>query len=91
MQVSFWSSVSNALGIGRTGPGARDQQIKQHVANLKNDNPDMRRSAAWSLGKIKPPAREAIGPLTESANKDPVEAVRHSAQWALKSISGQKS
>jgi len=55
---------------------------------LQDALPDRRRSAAWSLGKMKPVATTAIAPLEQVAEKDPDVSVRHSAQWALKRIRG---
>ena len=52
--------------------------------DLKDPSPDRRRSAAWTLGKIKPPPKAAIEALEALAEKDPDLRVRHSAQWALK-------
>jgi len=85
---SFWSSLARSLGISKQGAGPRERQIQQYLADLRDSNDDRRRSAAWSLGKMKPPPKEAIAALTDAANKDTSPFVRQSAQWALRVIKG---
>ena len=85
---SLWDSVARALGLGKTGTSARDAEIQKCLMDLKDPLPDHRRSAAWTLGKFKPPPKGAVEALTALAEKDPDVSVRHSAQWALKAIRG---
>ena len=66
----------------------RDKEIDKLIADLKDPLPDRRRSAAWSLGKMKPVPKAAIESLAEIAQKDPDLSVRRSADWALKAIRG---
>ena len=90
VQVSFWDSVTRALGIQAGGLGlGREGKIRRLIADLKNPLVDARRSAAWSLGKLKPPPKEAIGEL-EKAAKDQDINVRHAAEWALNILKGKK-
>ena len=85
---AFWVPLLRALGFDKGGPSKRDKQIEKLITDLKDPIPDRRRSAAWSLGKMKPVAKAAIEPLAEIGEKDPDIAVRRSAQWALKQIRG---
>ena len=85
---AFWMRLIRALGLEKSGLLPRDKKIEQLIADLKDPLPDRRRSAAWSLGKIKPVAKAAVEPLAVLAEKDPDIGVRRSAQWALKAIRG---
>ena len=85
---SFWTSLIRTLGLEKSAVSPRDKEIEKYINDLKDPLPDRRRSAAWSLGKMKPVATAAIGPLDEVAQKDPDSGVRNSAQWALKRIRG---
>ena len=90
-QSSIWQSLAKALGIHRTlADGARELRIRKHVLDLQSHMDDMRRSAAWSLAKITPPAVEALDFLARVAEKDPSEIVRHSAKWSMDVIRGKK-
>jgi HEAT repeat protein len=86
---SFFMRVVRALGLDKAAKPKRDMEIERLIGDLKDPLPDRRRSAAWSLGKLKPVATAAIEPLVEVAEKDPDVSVRHSAQWALKAIRGK--
>ena len=85
MADSFWQSLARSLGLAPKA--TRETTIQKYLADLKSSNPDVRRSAAWSLGKMKPPPKEAVQALTD-ATQDPSEFVRRSANWALKIIRG---
>jgi len=85
---SFWMRMMRTLGLDKARLSPRDKKIEQLIADLKDPVADRRRSAAWSLGKIKPVPKDAIEPLAQMAEKDPDLGVRHSAQWALKAIRG---
>jgi len=87
-QESLWAKVSRSLGLTKTGKVDRDEPLEKCLLDLKDPSPDRRRSAAWTLGKIKPPRKAAIELLEALAEKDPDLRVRHSAQWALKQIRG---
>jgi HEAT repeat protein len=84
----FWMPLLRALGLDKSRALPRDKEIDKLIADLKDLMPDRRRSAAWSLGKMKPVAKAAIEPLAVVAEKDPDFSVRRSAQWALKAIRG---
>jgi len=84
----FWKSLIRTLGLEKSKVSPRDREIEKLVTDLKDPLPDRRRSAAWSLGKMKPVATTAIEPLAEVAEKDPDLSVRRSAEWALKRIRG---
>jgi HEAT repeat protein len=85
---AFWTPLLRALGLDKKRALPRDKEIDKLIADLKDPMPDRRRSAAWSLGKMKPVVKAAIEPLAVAAEKDPDPGVRHSAQWALKAIRG---
>ncbi len=89
MQVSFWSSLARSLGI-TTGSAAREQAIQRHITNLTHPAEDMRRSAAWSLGKMGRVTDEAVKALERAAEKDASSVVRKAAKWALKSLRVEK-
>jgi len=82
---SVWTSLARALGM-KVGSGDRQTLITKHITDLQDPNPEVRRSACWSLGKMRPPAREAIQRLQEVAETDRVEFVTKAARWALKRI-----
>ncbi len=87
MPDSFWDKMSQALGLKKS-KGSGSAEVKKCLMDLKDSNPDRRRSAAWTLGKLKPPPKDAIETLALLAEKDPDIGVRHSAHWALKEIRG---
>ena len=69
---------------------AMGKEIVPHMISLlKDDTWEMRRGAAWILGKLGPDARDAVPALTE-ALKDTNPAVRTKAQEALKKIQGEE-
>ena len=69
---------------------AMGKEIVPHmVALLKDETWEMRRGAAWILGKLGPDARDAVPALSEALN-DPNAAVRTKAQEALKKIQGEE-
>jgi len=82
---SVWTSLARALGM-KVGAGDRQTVITKHITDLQDPNPEVRRSACWSLGKMKPPPREAVGRLQEVAENDHEEFVTRAARWALKRI-----
>ena len=88
MADSFWAKLSRSLGAGKAGATPREKEVAKCLADLKDANADRRRSAAWTLGKIRPVPKNAVEALTTLAEKDPDLGVRHSAQWALKAIRG---
>jgi HEAT repeat protein len=57
-----------------------EQVIPRLVAVLKDPNPELRRTAAQSLGKI---ARKEAVPALREALRDPDAGVRRHAAWAL--------
>lgn len=57
-----------------------EQVIPRLVAVLKDPNPELRRTAAQSLGKI---ARKETAPALLEALRDPDAGVRRHAAWAL--------
>jgi HEAT repeat protein len=85
---SLWTKLSRSLGLTKPEGAERNEKLEKCLQDLKDAFPDRRRSAAWTLGKIKPPPEVAIAPLEVLAEKDPDLSVRHSAQWALKQIRG---
>ena len=57
-----------------------DSAVDPLIALLTDDDPAIRRNAAWALGNFKEP--RAIEPLSEAlADKDP--DVKRSAAWAI--------
>ena len=69
---------------------AMGKEIVPHMISLlKDDTWEMRRGAAWILGKVGPDARDAVPALSEALN-DPNAAVRTKAQEALKKIQGEE-
>src|SRR2546428_5023290 len=61
------------------GP-APEQALPRLLAVLKDPNPEQRRTAAQSLGKI---ARKEAVPALVEALRDPDAGVRRNAAWAL--------
>jgi len=57
------------------------------ISLLKDDDWEMRRGAAWILGKVGPEAKDAVPALTEALN-DSNPAVRTKAAEALKKVKG---
>jgi len=84
MQVSFWSSLARSLGMSQTA--ARAEIIQRHITNLTHPAEDMRRSAAWQLGKMRAIPESAVEALKKSAATDSSSVVRKAAKWALKSL-----
>jgi HEAT repeat protein len=67
-----------------------DKEIVPHMISLlKDDEWEMRRGAAWILGKLGPEAKEAVPALTEALN-DSNAAVRTKAEESLKKIRGEE-
>lgn len=60
------------------------------ISLLKDDEWEMRRGAAWILGKVGPDAKDAVPALTE-ALKDPNPAVQAKAADALQKIKGENA
>jgi HEAT repeat protein len=61
--------------------------VPSMISLLKDDDWEMRRGAAWILGKVGPEAKDAVPALTEALN-DSNPAVRTKAAEALKKIKG---
>jgi hypothetical protein len=61
--------------------------VPSMISLLKDDEWEMRRGAAWILGKVGPDAKDAVPALTEALH-DPNPAVRTKAADALKKIKG---
>jgi HEAT repeat protein len=61
--------------------------VPSMISLLKDDDLEMRRGAAWILGKVGPEAKDAVPALTEALN-DSNPAVRTKAAEALKKIKG---
>jgi HEAT repeat protein len=70
------------LGMGK-------EIVPQMISLLKDDTWEMRRGAAWILGKLGPDARDALPALTEALN-DTNPAVRLQAQESLNKIQGDE-
>ncbi len=68
------------LGMGK-------EIVPYMISLLKDDDWEMRRGAAWILGKVGPDAKDAVPALTEALN-DTNAAVRMKAAEALKKIAG---
>lgn len=60
------------------------------ISLLKDNEWEMRRGAAWILGKVGPEAKDAVPALTE-ALKDPNPAVQTRAKEALQKIQGENA
>jgi len=61
--------------------------VPSMISLLKDDDWEMRRGAAWILGKVGPEAKDAVPALTEALN-DSNPAVRTNAAEALKKVKG---
>jgi hypothetical protein len=61
--------------------------VPNMISLLKDDEWEMRRGAAWILGKLGPEAKDAVPALTEALS-DSNPAVRTKAAEALKKIKG---
>lgn len=59
------------------------------VSLLKDEDWEMRRGAAWILGKVGPDAKDAVPALTKALS-DPKDAVRIKAEESLKKIQGEE-
>lgn len=70
------------LGMGK-------EIVPHMISLLKDDTWEMRRGAAWILGKLGPDAKEAVPALTEALN-DANPSVRLQAQESLKKIQGKE-
>ena len=60
------------------------------ISLLRDDEWEMRRGAAWILGKVGPDAKDAVPALAE-ALKDPNPAVQKKAAEALQKINGKNA
>jgi len=63
------------------------EMVPYMISLLKDDDWEMRRGAAWILGKAGPEAKNALPALTEALN-DSNPAVRTKAAEALKKVKG---
>ena len=63
-----------------------DDELEDKIKRLGDDNPEVRRYVAWSLGLMRDP--RAIPPL-EDALTDPSNEVREAAADALKKLTGK--
>ena len=70
--------------------GMGPEVVPAMIALLKDEVWEMRRGAAWLLGKLGPDAKDAIPALTR-ALKDPNASVRKKAEEALMKIKGEKA
>ena len=77
------ASVHALLGMGR-------EVVPHMITLLKDDDWEIRRGAAWMLGKLGPEAEDAVPALTE-ALRDSNAVVRAKASEALKRIKGEET
>ena len=77
---SWWNRV-----LGRLGPQKVSSEVEKALAQTADPDPQIRRSAAWQLGKLGCGTSEVVKRLSD-LRRDPNEYVRRAATWALKSI-----
>jgi len=80
----WWSRMSGLFGK-QGGPRKNEREAKRALAQIEDTDPQMRRSAAWRLGKFGSGAHEEVEALTKLMS-DHNEYVRRAATWALKSL-----
>ena len=79
--ISFIGSILTACIVSKDQQESTPEQVLPRLmAVLKDENPDLRRTAAQSLGKI---ARKEAVPALVEALRDPDAGVRQQAAWAL--------
>jgi hypothetical protein len=83
---SILTSVAQALGIAKGGNKGHSFEINRQITRMNDPNPQVRRSACWSLGKMDPPPEEVLSELNRLAKNDPESFVAKSAKWAIKRI-----
>ena len=85
-----------ASALAKFGVSADDRQIvaevdetdiQQKIDRLKDENPEVRRYVAWSLGLLRD--KEAIAPLEYALNHDSSSEVRAAAADALRKLTGR--
>jgi anti-sigma B factor antagonist len=85
-----------ATALSQLGISANDKQIvaqvdesdiQQKIERLKDENPEVRRYIAWSLGLLR--NKEAIAPLEHSLETDSSSEVRAAAADALRKLTGR--
>ena len=81
---SWWSRVLGRFG-SEGGPQKLSSEVEKALAQTADPDPQVRRSAAWQLGKLGCGASEVIEKLSD-LRRDPNEYVRRAATWALKII-----
>jgi HEAT repeats len=86
--ASIMASVAKAFGLGKgKGKGSRGEiEVRHHISRLANPNPEVRRSACWSLGKLDVDPDKIVPELDRIAKSDPEPFVAKSARWAIKRI-----
>jgi len=91
--IPFFEDEIEALGsYGVTASDERvvakveDDEVETKLRKLKDDNPEVRRYVAWSLGELRDP--RAISHL-ETALNDASGEVREAAADALKKLTGK--
>ena len=81
---SWWSRLGD-LVAGQTRTGQREAELRRALADAESPDVQVRRSAAWRLGKLREDSDEVKAAMDKLLN-DSNEYVRRSAKWAAKQI-----
>ena len=81
---SWWNRVLGRIG-SEGGAHKLGSEVDKALAQTADPDPQVRRSAAWQLGKLGCGASEVVEKLSDM-RRDPDEYVRRAATWALKTI-----
>lgn len=80
----WWNRLGNLFG-GKEGPAKVGVEVQQALTQVQDADPQIRRSAAWRLGKLGD-GSEDVSDALSSLMKDNDQYVRRAATWALKKI-----
>ena len=81
---SWWHRIGNLFGVVG-GLRKADIEVKRILTQVGDEDPQVRRSAAWQLGKLRRGTPEIVDALSKMMN-DHNEYVRRAATWALKNV-----
>ena len=81
---SWWNRMGSLLGL-QTKQQKADHEVEKALVEVTDADPQVRRSAAWRLGKLGSGTHEVVEALSKLM-QDHNEYVRRAATWALKNI-----